>query len=243
VLARAVTAAGEGDFPRAWDYLVRMHDERDPGCHPIQALWALSHLAHAALQCGQVESARRLMRQLTERLAVASAGPAARMNVLHAQALLAPDDAVDDRLREAIGCDVGIWPFERSRLQFVLGSRLRRQQRVRDCRQYLLAARDGFDNLGAARWADHARDELRAARVPSPRPVPAAWSDLSPQELQIARMVAEGLSNREIGERLYLSHRTVGSHLYRLFPKLGITSRVQLTALSLDLPSAGDSVA
>jgi len=56
-------------------------------------------------------------------------------------------------------------------------------------------------------------------------------------------MVAEGLSNREIGERLYLSHRTVGSHLYRLFPKLGITSRVQLTALSLDLPSAGDSVA
>ena len=79
--------------------------------------------------------------------------------------------------------------------------------------------------------------------MPSPTPVPAAWSELSPQELQIARMVAEGLSNREIGERLYLSHRTVGSHLYRLFPKLGITSRVQLTALSLDLPSAGDSVA
>jgi DNA-binding CsgD family transcriptional regulator len=242
VLARAVTAAGEGDFPRAWDYLVRMHDEGDPGCHPIQALWALSHLAHAALQCGQVESTRRMVRQLTERLAVASAGPAARMNVLYAQALLAPDDVVDDRLREAIGRDVGIWPFERSRLQFVLGSRLRRQHRVRDCRQYLLAARDGFDNLGAACWADRARDELRAAGVPSPMPVPAIWSELSPQELQIARMVAEGLSNREIGERLYLSHRTVSSHLYRLFPKLGITSRVQLTTLSLDLPSASHSV-
>jgi DNA-binding CsgD family transcriptional regulator len=243
VLARAVTAAGEGDFLGAWDYLVRMHDEGDPGCHPIQALWALSHLAHAALQCGQVESTRRLMRQLTERLAVASAGPAARMNVLYAQALLAPDDAVDDRLREAIGRDVGIWPFERSRLQLVLGSRLRRQHRVHDCRQYLRAARDGFDDLGAARWSDRARDELRAAGVPSPTPVPAAWSELSPQELQIARMVAEGLSNKEIGERLYLSHRTVGSHLYRLFPKLGITSRVQLTTLSLDLPSAGHSVA
>lgn len=51
---------------------------------------------------------------------------------------------------------------------------------------------------------------------------------LSAQELQIARLAAEGLSNREIGERLYLSHRTVGTHLYRIFPKLEITSRAQL---------------
>lgn len=242
VLGRAVAAAGEGDFAMAWDYLVRMHSEGDPGCHPIQALWALSHLAHAALQCGQVESARRLVRELTGRLAVASAGPAARMNVLYARALLAPENAVDDRIREAIGQDVSIWPFERSRLQLVLGSRLRRQQRARDSRQYLRAARDGFDDLGASRWANRARDELRAAGVPSPTPVPAARSGLSPQELQIARMVAEGLSNREIGERLYLSRRTVSGHLYRIFPKLGITSRVQLTVLSLDLPGTGHSV-
>jgi DNA-binding NarL/FixJ family response regulator len=55
-----------------------------------------------------------------------------------------------------------------------------------------------------------------------------AWRVLSPQELQIARLAADGLSNREIGSRLYLSHRTVGSHLYRIFPKLGVTSRGQL---------------
>jgi DNA-binding NarL/FixJ family response regulator len=58
--------------------------------------------------------------------------------------------------------------------------------------------------------------------------VPEAWAQLTPQELQIAQLAAEGLSNREIGERLYLSHRTVGSHLYRLFPKLGVTTRTQL---------------
>jgi DNA-binding CsgD family transcriptional regulator len=56
------------------------------------------------------------------------------------------------------------------------------------------------------------------------------WDQLSAQEMQIAAMAAEGLSNREIGQRLYLSHRTVGSHLYRVFPKLGVTSRSQLVA-------------
>ena len=59
---------------------------------------------------------------------------------------------------------------------------------------------------------------------------PNAQDVLSPQELQIARLAAEGLSNREIGERLYLSPRTVGSHLYRIFPKLEITARAQLAA-------------
>jgi len=65
------------------------------------------------------------------------------------------------------------------------------------------------------------------------------WAQLSPQELQIAQLAAEGLSNRQIGEQLYLSHRTVESHLYRLFPKLGVTSRAQLRdALDLALPEA-----
>jgi DNA-binding CsgD family transcriptional regulator len=74
--------------------------------------------------------------------------------------------------------------------------------------------------------------------VPSDAPAPALWSSLSAQELQVARMAAEGLSNRQIAERLYMSHRTVASHLYRIFPKLGIGSRAQLIALSLDLPAA-----
>jgi len=67
---------------------------------------------------------------------------------------------------------------------------------------------------------------------------PEVWDQLTPQELQIAQLAADGLTNREIGERLYLSHRTVGSHLYQLFPKLGVTSRTELrTALE---PAARD---
>ena len=70
--------------------------------------------------------------------------------------------------------------------------------------------------------------------------MPEAWGQLSPQELQIAQMAAEGLTNREIGAKLYLSHRTIGSHLYRVFPKLGITSRAQLGE-SLAKPSTPPS--
>jgi DNA-binding CsgD family transcriptional regulator len=72
------------------------------------------------------------------------------------------------------------------------------------------------------------RPELRATGETSRPRTPEAWDQLTPQELQIAQLAAEGLSNREIGQMLYLSPRTVGSHLYRAYPKLGITSRAQL---------------
>jgi DNA-binding NarL/FixJ family response regulator len=85
--------------------------------------------------------------------------------------------------------------------------------------------------LGVTGWAARAHQELRASGEASVERLPDAWSMLTPQELQIAKMAAEGMSNREIGQRLFLSHRTVGSHLYRLFPKLGVTSRVQLSSV------------
>jgi DNA-binding CsgD family transcriptional regulator len=160
------------------------------------------------------------------------------MNLIYARALLAPDELIEGRIRAALDQDVGRWPFERSRLQLVLGSRLRRRKQILEARDLLRAAREGFDSLGAGPWAERAREELGAAGVPSRAPAPTVWSTLSAQELQVARMAAEGLSNRQIAERLYMSHRTVASHLYRIFPKLGIGSRAQLIALSLDLPAA-----
>ena len=87
-----------------------------------------------------------------------------------------------------------------------------------------------FDALGCAPWGEQARRELRASGERSRRRVPEARDQLTAQELQIAQLAAEGLSNREIGQRLFLSHRTVSTHLYRVFPKLGITSRAELDA-------------
>jgi DNA-binding NarL/FixJ family response regulator len=111
---------------------------------------------------------------------------------------------------------------------------LRRHHRVQESRDHLRAARDGFDDLGSAPWAARARDELRSTGERSRVRERDAGDGFSPQEAQIASMVAEGLSNREIGERLFLSHRTVGSHLYRMFPKVGVHSRVELVRLMAD---------
>ena len=235
VLARATAAAAEGVFSVAWDYLSRLHHESDPGSSPFQALWSLSHLAYAAVQCDRVERTRELIKHVTSQLPPEPIVPTLRMNVIYADALLAPDELIEQRIRDALDRDVGSWPFERSRMQLMLGSRLRRRKQIQEARELLRAAREGFDSLGAGPWAERAREELRAAGVPSRAPTPAVWSSLSAQELQVARMAAEGLSNRQIAERLYLSHHTVASHLYRIFPKLGITSRAQLTAMSLDL--------
>jgi DNA-binding NarL/FixJ family response regulator len=80
----------------------------------------------------------------------------------------------------------------------------------------------------SASWSDRARRELRASGESSRRRDPEARDHLTAQEQQIAQLAAEGLTNREIGQRLYLSHRTIATHLYRIFPKLGVTSRGQI---------------
>jgi DNA-binding CsgD family transcriptional regulator len=108
------------------------------------------------------------------------------------------------------------------------GRWLRRQRRVIESRPYLREAHAAFESLGVQPWADMARAELRAAGERAPEPSKKLCQALSPQELQVAQMAAEGLSNREIAARLFLSHRTVSTHLYRVYPKLGVVSRSEL---------------
>jgi DNA-binding NarL/FixJ family response regulator len=135
------------------------------------------------------------------------------------------------------------WPFQRARLQLAYGQWLRRQRRIADSRAVLRSARNTFDALGCAPWSEQARRELRASGERSLRRVPEARDQLTAQELQIAQLAAEGLSNREIGQRLYLSHRTISTHLYRVFPKLGITSRAELSAALAPAGVAEDATA
>jgi DNA-binding NarL/FixJ family response regulator len=170
-----------------------------------------------------------------EKIASTSPATGSKIALEYARAVLADQDAAEPLFRAAMDGASRRLPWHRARVDLAYGSWLRRQRRVVESREPLRAARATFDALGARPWAQQADQELRATgeRGWEPRSNPREL--LSPQETQIAELAAQGLSNREIGQRLFLSHRTVGSHLYRIFPKLGIASRNQLAeALSTD---------
>jgi len=190
----------------------------------------IGDLAEAAALAGEAPAARD---RLTEVEALVGDAPAewVAINVRHARAVLAddPNDATA-RFEQALSADLDRWPFWRGRILLAHGRWLRRHRRLMDSRVPLREARDIFDAIGASTWGDHARSELRASGEHSRRRVVEARDQLTAQELQIAQLAATGLSNREIGQRLYLSHRTISTHLYRVFPKLGITSRAELSA-------------
>lgn len=123
-------------------------------------------------------------------------------------------------------------PFDRARLALDHGTWLRHRRSFSAARTYLRSAHDDFTRLGAIPWQARARAELRAIGV-SPRseaasPAAVGVSSLSAQEERIVRLAARGLSNREIADRLVISPRTVASHLYKVFPRLGISSRREL---------------
>jgi DNA-binding CsgD family transcriptional regulator len=235
-LARGAGALTAGRHADAYDALQRIFDPSDIVSQPYVRHWAVADLVDAAVHSGHHDEARAAVRAL-EADAARARSPLLRVALAYARALLAEDDDAEARFQAALGADLAAWPFIRARLLLAHGAWLRRQRRVAESRAPLRAALEAFEALGAAPWGERARQELRASGETSRRRTPAARDDLTPQELQIARMAADGLSNRDIGQRLYLSHRTIGSHLYRIFPKLGVTSRADLHA-ALDAAGA-----
>ena len=131
-------------------------------------------------------------------------------------------------------------PYEAARTHLVYGEWLRREKRRSAAAAQLIAAVEAFDKLGADTWAQRARGELAAAGQAAARArAPGVLARLTPQEYQIVTLAARGLSNREIAAQLFLSHRTVGYHLYKAYPKLDISSRAQLASLIAEQPPAG----
>ncbi|MER5195662.1 ATP-binding protein [Streptomyces sp. NPDC002755] len=229
-LARGLAAMGAGRFGEAFGHLRRMHDPTDAAHQTALRCSALIELTDAAVHCGEGDSARAVIAGM-ERAAPRSSSPALHSGLSYARAVLADDADAEARFTQALDGTLCTWPFDRARLQFAFGQWLRRQRRVMDSRVQLRAARDTFDALGTIPWADRARQELLASGDSGRRREPDARDRLTPQELQIAHMAAEGLTNREIGQRLFLSHRTVSTHLHRVFPKFGISSRSELATV------------
>ncbi|MEV6865170.1 AAA family ATPase [Streptosporangium subroseum] len=227
--ARGLAALGGGRYGEAYEQLRRMYDPADPGCDVSLYCCAVGDLADAAVHSGQGAAIAGIVEEM-EALALRTPSPSLHAGLRHARAVLADDAEAEPFFEAALRADTGRWPFVRARLQLAYGEWLRRQRRTAESRVPLRAARDTFDALGVIPWSERARQELRASGETSRSRNSEARDKLTPQELQIAQMAADGLTNREIGQKLYLSHRTVSSHLYRIFPKLGVTSRSELDA-------------
>jgi DNA-binding CsgD family transcriptional regulator len=225
--ARGLLELGQGRHAQAYEELRRIAQPGDDAHHELTRLTTFGDLAEAAAHSGHRDAAVELMRELEPRARTTTASWV-QVTMLYARVQLAADDEAQDVFEEALSRDWARWPFARARLNLAYGEWLRRQRRTVESRTPLRAARDAFDALAVAPWAERARRELRASGEGSRRRTGDSLDELTPQELQIVQMAAQGLSNREIAERLYLSHRTVESHLYRVFPKLGVTSRAQL---------------
>ncbi|MBE9375816.1 hypothetical protein IQ251_15300 [Saccharopolyspora sp. HNM0983] len=165
-----------------------------------------------------------------ERWVHAGAADWAHLDLARCRALLDGDDAEHWHRRALELSDTTGRLFSSARTEFHFGAWLRRRRRDQQAREHLRAAEEHFDRLGAHAWSRRAHAELRAAGETRSSGNAATRAVLTPQEHEIALLAAEGLTNRQIGERLSLSPRTVGYHLYKVFPKLDITSRAQLAA-------------
>ena len=235
--ARGMSALGQGRFADAFAYLRRMNDPGDPAFQVALRCYAIPELVDAAVRSGQPDAVADIVEQV-EWSARTNSSPAMGIGLRYARAVLATGDEAEQLYKEALRAVPAGWPFQRAWAQLAYGEWLRRRRRTAESRPHLRAARETFDALGIVPWSERARDELRAAGEGSPRRSADARDQLTAHELHIAQLAAEGLTNREIGQRLYLSHRTVSTHLHRILPKLGVSARSELGTVLHTTPVA-----
>ncbi|HEX9359169.1 MAG TPA: helix-turn-helix transcriptional regulator, partial [Streptosporangiaceae bacterium] len=225
--ALAMLDLGCGRYQSALDWMRAA--TYGPARRSPDVLYAYPVHVEAAVRAGRTDLAARPLAQFTawagaigQRWATAVAARCA--------ALTADDADAEPLWREAIAAHEGDGrPFEQARTRLLYGEWLRRNRRRAGAREHLLAAAAAFARMGARPWQERAEAELRATGAGAP----AVTADdplarLTPQELQVVRLAAAGASNKQIGAQLFLSPRTVGFHLYRAFPKLGVTTREDL---------------
>ncbi len=229
---------GRGDFESAYHHATTVSPAGTLASHVPHSLWLAMDLVEAAVRTDRRAEAERHVRamqdarlpELSPRLAILTAGAAG---------MAAGEPA---HFEEALNLPtVDQWPFDVARVRLAYGERLRRTRALTEAKIQLQAALAAFRTLGADPWTTRAERELRATGLASAQSG-AQMSALTAQELQIASLAASGLTNKEIAAKLYLSPRTVSGHLYRIFPKLGITTRAALRdALATDPEISGTS--
>lgn len=198
------------------------------------ALWMFLETVEAAWNAGRHDEARAFV-DAAEAVELATVSPRLAFHLAAARAITAEPDRRPELFRAALRADgIETWPFERARLELTYGEWLRRHHELAKARPHLREAMEIFRALGATAWVERSTAALRATRV-SAEPGRRKTDPLTPQEREIAELAARGLSTKDIASRLSLSPRTVGAHLYKIYPKLGIASRAALHAALAEL--------
>jgi DNA-binding CsgD family transcriptional regulator len=196
-------------------------------------MWVLPELIEAAVRTGHADLTAGVLARLAE-VTQAGASDCGLGIEARSRALVSEGAAAEGCYQEAIDrlARTGLRP-ETARAHLLYGEWLRRQRRRRDARAQLGTAFDMFDSMGMAAYAARARGELRATGESAPARGYGGQKLLTPQEEQIARLVAEHLSNREIAARLFISASTVEYHLSKVFRKLAVSSRTEVARLRI----------
>jgi DNA-binding CsgD family transcriptional regulator len=225
---RALLASGHSDFDEAYRHASAISPAGTLPPHVSQSMWVALDLVESAVATSRHQEAAAHAEALRQANAD-QVSPRLAMVTYAAAALSADAGRAAAWFERALAVpDARRWPFEMARVQLLFGEHLRRARATAAARPHLMAALETFENLGARPWTDRAARELRAAGAPSSRPVTPGAGTLTDRELTIASLAAAGLTNRQIADQVNLSHRTVGANLYRIFPKLGVSSRAAL---------------
>jgi DNA-binding CsgD family transcriptional regulator len=231
VYALALVELGGGRWDDALERLNSILDGEAASLDPMAPL-ALPNKIEAAVRASKPDEARAALLRL-EGWVGSSRDGSAQARLAACRALLADGEEAGRHYEAALELSAHLGPFDLARIRLLYGEDLRRNRRRTDARAQLRAALEGFERLRAEPWAERARGELRATGETARKRDASTVDQLTPQELQISRYVAEGMSNKEIAAHLFLSPRTIDSHLRNVFSKLGIRSRTQLARMPL----------
>jgi DNA-binding CsgD family transcriptional regulator len=226
--ARGLAALGYGDFEAAYQHASKISPAGHLAPHNPHAVRVLLDLVEAAVRGGRhAEAAAHVAAMREANLAGLSSHLA--LVVGGSAAMAAAENGALELFQAALALPgIGRWQFDLARVRLAYGERLRRCRAMTEARVELGAALEVFEGLRARPWVDRASAELRATGQARPRAGDIVLDRLTPQELEIVRLAASGLTNKQIAERLFLSPRTVGGHLHRAFPKLRVATRAAL---------------
>jgi DNA-binding CsgD family transcriptional regulator len=215
----------------ATDRLLMVSDSERAESNRLTGLWSIPDLIEGAARSGRLdETADRFDRYADW---VDRAPTQTRVSLLARCCALAEKGEVAEEFETALAGVADLSPFEQARTELLYGEWLRRGRKRREARGHLRTAAELFRQVGAAPWQERAEGELRATGEKARKRDPSTLDQLTPQELQIAGLVASGMTNRQIAEQLYLSPRTIDYHLRKIFSKLGVASRTELVQMGI----------